>query len=190
MYFWHQDQGMFYLHEDDWGLNDLLPAENYAELLRVAEEDRTFGEAHFDGVGWTAMYVIPPPTYSLSLRDLPLHDLAQLVHECFLPARLVQSGGLYTTARETVPDAFAFVEAQRADGAFYGLQDSGLVICLNLLEPWQSDPEAKRVSIPCFTEILHTLGTRYELVLADWRRDLIIDLRERSRVEWYLERVS
>jgi hypothetical protein len=36
-------------------------------------------------------------------------------------------------------------------------------------------------------EILHTLGTTYDLVLADWWKDTIINLRERTRVVGYVE---
>jgi hypothetical protein len=160
---------------------DLLPAENFGELLRIAGEAETFGEEHFDGFGWTDMHVIPRPTSPLSLRKLPLHELQDIVRERFLAARIVQSG--YSSYRETLPDCFAFVEAEKADGALYGEQKDNLVAGLHLL-PCEEDSHDRRAG---FIEILHALGTKYDLVLADWWNHAIIDLRERRRVVRYLE---
>ena len=78
---WNQQEGRFYLHEDEWAMIDLLPRENFADLLRTAEEAKTFGEEHFDGFGWTAMYVIPKPTHPLVEKGLPLHELKMLLGE-------------------------------------------------------------------------------------------------------------
>ena len=36
--------GMFYLHEDEWAMIDLVPSENFEETLRVAAEARAFGQ--------------------------------------------------------------------------------------------------------------------------------------------------
>lgn len=176
--------GVFYLHEDDWAMIDLVPAENFGELLRIAAEAKTFAEEHFDGFGWTAMYLVPKPTYPLALRTLALHELQKLLRERFLPACSVQSG--YSSYRETLLDGFAFVEAEQADGALYGEQKSGLVTGLHLL-PCTEANCARRTG---FIELLHTLGTTYDLVLADWWTHTIIDLRARNRVVQYLEASS
>lgn len=177
-------QRVFYLHEDEWAMIDLLPSENFEELLRTARAAQAFGEEHFDGSGWTDMYVIPRPTYPLSLRSLPFNDLQAMLKQRFLQAGIVQSG--YSSYREELPDCFAFVEAEKADGAFYGDQKNGLVMRLHLL-PCN---EEKRDSIACFVDILYTLGVKYDLVLADWWNDKIIDLRERNMIVQYLEASS
>jgi hypothetical protein len=48
--------GALYVHEDEWAMIDLLPSENFGEILRIAGEAQTFGEEHFDGSSWTAAY--------------------------------------------------------------------------------------------------------------------------------------
>jgi hypothetical protein len=174
-------QRVFYLHEDEWAMIDLLPSENFEEILRTARKAQTFGEEHFDGFGWTDMYVLPPPTHPLSLKAFPLNELQAMLRERFLPASIVQSG--YSSYREALPNCFAFLEAEKADGAFYGVQENDLVTRLHLL-PCN---EGNRDSITCFIDILHTLGTKYDLVLADWWNNKIIDLRERNMVIQYLE---
>jgi hypothetical protein len=44
---WNRQEGLFYLHKDEWAMIDLLPAENLADLLRTTAEAKTFGEEHF-----------------------------------------------------------------------------------------------------------------------------------------------
>lgn len=170
---------VFYLHEDEWAMIDLLPSENFDEILRIADSAQTFGEEHFDGFGWTDMFVIPPPTYPFSLRTLPFHELQNLLRDRFLPAGIVQSG--YSSYRETLPDCFAFVEAEQADGAFYGEQKNGLVTGLHLL-PFCEDNQSRR---NIFIEVLHTLGVKYDLMLANWWFNTIVDLREMNSIVQY-----
>lgn len=160
---------------------DLLPSENVADLLRTAAEAKAFGEEHFDGVGWTAMYVVLKPTHPLTLRTLSLDQLQELLRERFVSARSVQSG--YSSYRETLPDAFAFVEAEQADGVLYGHQKSGLVTQLHLLPC--TDNNQNRTT--WFGDILHSIGTQYDLVLVDWWQDTVIDLRDRTMIVSYLE---
>lgn len=177
-------QRVFYLHEDEWAMIDLLPVENLAEVRQMAREAQIFGEEHFDGFGWTDMYVFPEPTYPLSLRVIPLNELKALLGERFHLADIVQSG--YSSYTEVLADGFAFVEAEKADGAFYGLQKNGLVTALHLCPFNGSTSDV----ITLFVEILHTLGTKYDLVLADLWRHSIVDLRERNVVRAYLGAIS
>jgi hypothetical protein len=177
-------QRVFYLHEDEWAMIDLLPAENVAEVQWTAHEAQAFGEQHCDGFGWTDMYILPRPTHPLSLRAIPLNELKAMLRERFLPADSVQSG--YSSYRETLPDCFAFVEAEKADGAFYGDQENGLVTRLHLLPCI----ERNHARLTSFIDILHALGAKYDLVLVDWWNTQIIDLRERNRVVQYLEASS
>jgi hypothetical protein len=181
---WNRQERLFYLHEDEWSMIDLLPEENFEDLMRTAAEAKAFGEEHFDGFGWTAMYVIPKPTHPLALRTLPLHELQELLGERFLAARSIQSG--YSTYRESLPDGFAFVEAEQADGVLYGQQKSGLVTGLHLL-PCDGANHDRTTSI---SDTLHTLGTKYDLVLVDWWKDIIVDLQDRTTVVSYLEASS
>ena len=178
----HQRQ--FYLHEDEWAMITFLPSENFAESLRIAREAETFGAEHFDGFGWTDMYVIPKPTVPLDVRAIPLDALQTILTARFLLVESVQSG--YSTYTEDIPNAFAFVEAEQGQEAFYGNQEQGLVKTLHLLYSFGASD-----AVPAhLIESLHTLGTTYDLVLADWWQHTIIDLRERNNVVQYLEAAS
>jgi hypothetical protein len=125
--------------------------------------------------------MIPEPTYPLSLRALPLKELQVILSERFLLVNIVES-----FSGEVPPDSFAFVETEKADGAFYGVQENGLVTRLHL----HLCNEENRDRSTCFLEILQTLGMKYSLVLVDWWSNTIVDLRERHRVVQYLETSS
>ena len=178
-------QRQFYLHEDEWAMIDFLPSENFAESLRIARAAETFRAEHFDGFGWTGICMsFPSQRFPWALRAIPLEALQTILTARFLPAERVQSG--YSTYQEDIPNAFAFVEAEQGQGAFYGNQEDGLVKTLHLLHSF-----GEHAVVPAhLIESLHTLGTTYDLVLADWWQHTIIDLRERKNVVQYLEAAS
>lgn len=177
-------QYTFYLHEDEWAMIDILPAENVKQLQGIAREAQTFGEEHFDGIGWTDMYSIPRVTHSLSIRAIEFAELKSVLKERFLSADSVQTG--YSSYRETLPDCFAFVEAEKKDGAFYGKQMNGIVTGLHLL-PSESGNES---AIAIFTDILHALGMKHNLVLADWWSSQIVDLHVKDAIAHYMRAAS
>ena len=98
--------GTFSLHEDDWGMITLLPAENRARTAATAQEAEAFGAAHFDGTSWSAVYVLPEPEHPISERHIPFDELAALVGEGLVPAAAVLSG--YSSQREECERCYAF----------------------------------------------------------------------------------
>ena len=67
--------GTFYLHEDEWGMVELLPVENMAGREVALEEGRQFGKDHSAGVGWTDVYMVPEAHHSIAERHIPLAEL-------------------------------------------------------------------------------------------------------------------
>jgi len=172
---------VFYLHEDDWGMVNLMPVENIARAKEVAQEAEEFGREHFDGVGWTDMYVIPEEKHPIEERRIRLDELRELVGGHLAEAEKVQSG--YSSYVEDLPDTFAFGEGYSGKGAFYGNSKEGLIVRLHLL---LCDPEDED-GVQFFARVLGALGERYGLILADWWRDVVIDLGDRERVLAYLK---
>lgn len=82
----------FYLHEDDWGMVNLMPRENLERAREVAQEAEEFGREHFDGVGWTDIYVVPEEKHPIEERRIPLDELRELVGDVLIEAEKVQSG--------------------------------------------------------------------------------------------------
>jgi hypothetical protein len=177
-------ENVFYLHEDEWGMVTLLPIENRAWALETAREAQEFGEAHFDGFGWTDIYVIPTEVHPLSERCLPFARLQTLLGDRLPLASKVQSG--YSSHTEDLPGSFAFGEANLRTGAFYGSHDDGIVTTLHLLLPDSGNSEMTIF----FADCLSALGMEYDLMLADWWSHEVLDLSDKASLLRHLHRGS
>jgi hypothetical protein len=172
--------GKFYLHEDDWGMIELLPVENMAGRQRVAEAARQFSQEHADGVGWTAMFEVPEAAHSLEERQIQLAELRALVGAWLPEAAMVESG--YSSSVETVAHSFAFGGAAAGLGAFYGTYKGDIITGLYCLRPDGADA----VAVARFAALLAMLGQRHRLMLADWWSDTLVDLRDAATITSYL----
>jgi hypothetical protein len=172
----------FYLHEDSWGMVELLPAENMAEREAAAKEAKQLGEDRFTGVGWTDVYIIPEARPSIAERHIPLPDLRTLVASWLPEADTVQSG--YSTYVETLQYTFAFGNTASRAGVFYGTYEGSTITHLNVIGP----DEEVQAKVTRFAEALCALAQLYNLILVDWWSDTIVDLRDPAAVTSYLRR--
>jgi hypothetical protein len=165
----------FYIHEDDWAMIDLVPVDNAAESARVAAEADAHAEAHRapDGVGWTAMYVIPAPSVPLQARGLTLEMVRATVGAAFGAPRAVTSG--YSSYREEVARGFAL---EGDGGVLYGTTDEAGVV--DGLHVYTASEE------PAFTAALVALGRTHRLILLDWWRHAQVDLSDADAVARWL----
>ncbi len=170
----------FSLHEDDWGMITLLPAENRARTEATAQEAAAFGAAHFDGTSWSAVYVLPEPDHPISGRQIPFDELTALVGVGLVPAQAVLSG--YTSQWDECERCYAFGRAYGGKGALYGYQAEGIVMDLHVISPNGDD-----AAVAGFTDLLRALGQRYDLILVDWWQDRMVELRDPAAVAAYLQ---
>ena len=179
----------FYLHEDDWGMINLLPAENAVWAEGVAQEAQRAAQENFAGFAqigeaqiptYNNIYVIPEEKHPISERAIRLEALRALLAGNWPEAERVESG--YSSYTEEVGGAFAFGKAYADTGAFYGSHKDGIVTRLNILRPASDDMQV----IEPFEAALAHLGTQYNLVLADWWSDMVLDLRDPAGIRRYL----
>jgi hypothetical protein len=168
----------FDLHEDDWGMIDLLPAENHAQAQAVVAEAVAHAEAHRapDGLGYTAMYIAPEPQVPLAARALSLSTLQGLLGPAWGRFARVASG--YSSYREELPQTFAFTNGQ---SVLYGHQRDGLVQSLHLHRP-ADNPELLATR--------YALGQTLRLILEDLWRDEVFALGDREALAHYLHRAD
>jgi hypothetical protein len=171
----------FYLHEDEWGMITLLPAENRARTEATAQEAEAFSAAHFDGTSWDEIYMLPEPDHPISERQIPFDALAALAGEGLVPAAAVLSG--YSSQREECERCYAFGAAYGGGGALYGYQADGIVMDLHVISPRSTNAAA----VTFFGDLLRTLGQQYDLILVDWWQDRIVALRDPAAVAAYLQ---
>ena len=160
----------FYLHEDEWGMRDLVPEENRFRATTATAEAERFGEEHRapGGVGWTDMYVAPEMPVSIAERKITLAALCALLPEL---ARVDQFYSGYSSYRELLKKSFAL----RGDcGVIYGGFEGERVTSLHLTHASEE-----------MAPLLLRLGRAYRLVLVDWYSDRVVDLTdERAIREW------
>lgn len=164
----------FDLHEDEWGMIDLIPQENHAHAQAVVTAAVVHGEAHRapDGLGFTAVYVAPEPLCPLSQRVLSLSALATLLGPRWQQVGRVTSG--YSSYREDLPHAYAFTDGRHV---LYGCERERLLTTLHL-HPGSADA--------ALCDVLHVLGLGLRLILQDLWRDQVVDLTSRSAIEQYV----
>lgn len=172
-------QPSFYLHEDDWGMVSLLPQENLAFAREEQGRIDAFSAAHWDGSGWTDIYVQTGEPFPITIRQLPYTRLAELLGGLLTAAASVETG--YSTHREPCPGCFAFGKAY--DFALYGSLRDGIVTQLHLSGSHLPADVARRQAL---TAALSTLGAEYQLVLVDWFSSVIVPLAEQEALDRYL----
>lgn len=163
--------GLF-VHEDDWGMISLVPAENRADRAAVVEAAAAHGEAHRapDGAGWTAMYVAPSPPTEIDVRKITLDALGAALGSSWQPVAGLTTG--YSSHREDVGTGYAF---QLPDGpALYGCTAGGVLSQLHITHINHSAADT-----------LHQLGSTFGLILCDLWRDAVVDLADRSAIDAY-----
>lgn len=170
---------IFWLHEDEWGMIDILPAENFASALQTAHEAEEFGKAHFDGFGWTDMYVIPEAKIPLAQRNIALPEIRALAQEHLSEADQVESG-IRPGEISGKDGTFAFVAEDKS--ALYGDSRDNIVQYLCMLPPGR----VSEASETYWTSALLSLGTRHQLILADWWDKRLVDLSDHDAVVRYL----
>lgn len=167
----------FYLHEDEWGMIELLPRENYAERQKVVAEAAAHSEAHRapGGVGWTAIYVAPEAKVQLAVRGITLGALAEALGAGWQRAARVTSG--YSTYVEEATSSYAFWPPERHHNwnVIYGNAADGIVTSLCVTH-------CELAIMP----VLHRLGTMFELVLCDLWRDAVVDLADQVALARYI----
>ena len=164
-----------YLHEDEWGMISLEPDDNRFERAKVVDEARKFGEANLapDGVGWTAINVVPPPPIAFESRGVTYAQLCEVLGPAWQRYGSMVSG--YSSHREALPDAYAFALAPEV-GKLYGSAKDGIVTSLNITR-----------RSPALADTLHRLGTTFRLILCDLWQDVVIEVANRDAVARYCD---
>ena len=179
----------FYLHEDDWGMINLLPAENAVWAGEIAQEAQQASQNNFAGFArfgdaqiptYHTSYVIPEEKLPLAERRIHLNDLRLLLAEKWPEAAKVESG--YSSYVEELSGAFAFGAAHGGGGAFYGNHKDEMVNRLHIIRPSYEEPQV----LEAFEAALAQLGRQYDLVLVDWWIKRVLDLRDAQGIRSYL----
>jgi hypothetical protein len=167
----------FYLHEDEWGMIELLPRENYAERKAMVAEATAHGEEHRapGGAGWTDLFVAPAAEVSIDIRKITVATLGELLGPDWTRCDGVTH--IYGAAGEDIANTFAFRPTQsKANGnVFYGTHEADRVVDLFVTE----------CELPIMP-VLHRLGLSFQLMLCDLWQDVVVDLADPAALAGYV----
>lgn len=169
------DPVAYYFHEDFYCQIEYLPKENFSTASKVATEIIEHSEKTFDGYGWTGCYVrnkASVPTKSKNFKVTELADFLQ--NEGFSEYPSVTTG--YSSAVFPCDNTRAF-------------KKKSIVICVDFKDdivediwhntsPYQADNEI-------YKQFLLTVADKYNLLLADWWKSIVVDISNPDEIDSY-----
>jgi len=162
------------IHEEDFRQIELIPAENFDYAKEEFERIRKFAEEHFDGNGWTEMYLRDEPPTKLTERQISFFDLiGPFVQDKF---RLVDMRFIGQPLSKPNPalqkNQFSF---------FLSLNNRWVEAIYFNKQPLEAQPGIESIVF---------LSKKYDLILVDWWRLVAVDTRFREETEQYVAMIS
>jgi len=173
----HKDENTYYFHEDYYCQIEFLPKESFDNVSKIAEEVTEFSEQRFDGNGWTGCYVRNEASFPTKDKKIPATDIADFLKQHdFWEYSKVTTG--YSS--QVIP-----CENTRA------FKKHSIVICFDYEENFlkniwlNSSPEQVDNSI--YKTFLLSIATKYNFLLADWWKSIVVDVSNPNEIEKYFE---
>ncbi|MBX7227077.1 MAG: hypothetical protein K1X55_13670 [Chitinophagales bacterium] len=171
------DGPTIFYHEDDFRQVEIVPSDNLLSLKTESEKVDTFAKEHFDGSGFTDIYVRNDENKTkLNQRRIDPSDLEKILSSLGfdrIPNVLTGYGQSY---REQHKNCVAFGKDYCA--VYYDFQDN-VVEHIWFTNHWSMDRERLAKS-------LHELGQQWNLLLQDWNLTITVDLMDKSLIDQYL----
>jgi len=167
------------LWEDNYLMIEIISSKNITFVKKEIERVSKFGEEHYNGAGYTDITHIeekPFLTEKLEISKKEVIGLLELQGLTRYPKLMYYGGGEPTEIKE--PKSIV-----------YGELSSGI-----FLEPeneilkhiWFDSYNWKEISKTKIADGLHAIGLKYDLILVDWNGNQIVDLKNKSEIEKYL----
>ena len=169
------DPDAYYFHEDYYCQIEYLPKENFSTASKVATEIIEHSEKTFDGYGWTGCYIrnkASVPTKSKIFKVAELTDL--LLDKGFTEYPSVTTG--YSTAVFPCDNTKAF-------------KKQSIILCFDfngdtVENIWHNDSPLQ-VDNEIYKAFLLTMADKYNLLLADWWKSIVVDISNQSEIDKY-----
>ncbi len=168
-----------YYHEDDYRQIEVLPISNWNYCLSELKKIEKFSREHFNGVGWTDIYIQDENPQSLASLNIKASDLSSILRKTFEPYDKVLTG--YSSYREESKRTLAF-GSETSCIVFVGYDAKGIVedIWLDFGLAGQKDKELALAG-------LLNLGGMGELFLVDWGAGDMMKLNDKERIMSYFD---
>lgn len=178
------DYGDFFVTGDEWGLVEVVPAENREHYAAVA---RQFAEHHkdtdFSPTGWTTPpFLLPGPAVPLSVRGIKPEAVSEAFTTLLIPTDRVTSCVDFTGPPFPLTDCVAWkVPSEKPFVAgFYGDVKDGVLASLY----WSPRPFDEPTTA-ALADAIARFGASHRLLLAV-EADGVIDFEDRNTMAKYL----
>ena len=165
---------IFY-HEDDYRQVEIVPIENFNELIKQAENVQDFAEKHFDGGGYTDIMVREDNRLKLKERGIRPSELDLILSELPIKKFTEVSTGIRPGEMKS-ENTFGYGE--NYNGIFFDF-DSDSVRGI-----WIAG--SPKINKEKLTIALNEIGNKWNLLLMDWNSLEIVDLKNKEQIEKYL----
>ena len=169
-------KGTIFYHEDDFGQVEIIPSENFDRLVKEAENVQDFSEKHFDGGGYTDMYVRKENDLRLEAREIKVSELNEVLSKLSIEKHTIVTTGI-RPGEMLSEDTFGYGENDR--GLFFDVKDG---IVSNI---WISG--RLEVNDETLIAVLNEIGTKWNLLLMDWNKLELVDLKSKEQLKKYVE---
>ncbi|MTD95982.1 hypothetical protein GIW81_16710 [Hyphomicrobium sp. xq] len=170
-----------FVHEDDWGQIEVLPAACAAwceaEIARIDHFARD--HASPDGTGWTDMYVRSVAPVPLESVRIPFDAAADVIGARLPAFEIVSSGTL--SSPEPVPHVRGFGPAANTGAVLVGDKTRAHVAMIALVM------NGSRGELDALLAALAQLPFSATLLIVDWPRGHVVPLGDRNAIARYAD---
>lgn len=173
------EKNAVFFHEDIYCQVEFVPRENIFYLKKENENISIFGEGHFEGSGYTDMYIREANPVDISVRNISVERF-----EGFLQGiGLIRAGAVYYlhTTRTIKSEGTIGYNLGRATVFIAHKEETVTAFWIDNFRFHQDD--AVKADLK---EVLSAIGHEYNLVLNDWDLHKIIDLQDGLQIDKYL----
>lgn len=169
----------FFYHEDDYCQIQLLPIENYPELIKQAENISESSKLNFDGSGYKNIVIRANQRTLLKDRGVKNRELEKLLSK------------LKVERHNIVTTGFGFsYRVQSKNTVAYGKEPSGILYDFdNQTEEveniWLINPS--RLESVELQTVISEIAKKWNLVLMDWNSLTLLDWENLDDVDTYFK---
>lgn len=169
------DPNAYYFHEDYYCQIEFLPKENFSAISKTATEIIEHSEKTFDGHGWTGCYRRNESQVSTKSKKYKMSEFADMLFaEGFSEYPSVTTG--YSTTVFPCDNTRAF-------------RKQSIILCIDFKDGivetiWQGDSPYKGDN-EVYKSFLLALAGKYNLLLADWWKSIVVDISNSNEIDKY-----
>jgi len=162
--------------EDHYRQVEIVPSENFNELIKQAENVQDFAEKHFDGGGYTDMTVRAENGFQLKKRGIKSRELDLILSDLPIKRYTEVSTGIEPGEMRS-ENTYGYGE--NYNGIFFDFESDSVTGIWIAGSP--------NIENEKFTQTLISIGNKWNLLLMDWNTLELIDLKNKEQIEKYLK---